>query len=648
MRWASAVVRRSARATAVFVAVAAVLGARPAAAFLPEGHEIIEAAAYRRLLALEVVPGAGVSGRVLLAALMSAGVLLPPPCFDPARPLHGCGARERVETPLAYWPRLLAGAADILIDRQLNQQGQCQHFMAETEDGLTPLDPQRGVPAGLVAPAYTRCMGLLGAAFDGILRDPRRAGWRGVGMYAFVHALEDSFSAAHARRDEHERVVHLLSWTLIDWPVYFRRGLGAFPPGTHHAVSDDRDAAYLEPGGRTEEGAACASLHQPYAVPESCLTHRARAAVAAVTDVLVLTYVLRARAAAEGRTPGLATPADAASWMAFARTHLPSVAAEVAPPLLGREGRARADLFLGATGSLERDGGGVGGWAGRFYYGPALPFVLALSTGAGWSRHDEGARLAGSAGLSLLLPLVRQFTIGFSPATFSLVCGTRLDGCSPDAGATIGEVIVPIGGIWFGLQGPRWSWTARALSGPRYAVLVGWAHESGPGRPAAVDGAAWDPPRPDEVSSFRASRTSRLAYLATSAASTTANEWVGVGLELRRDRDRWDRRAGFGPGLAVEVARGTWEGGGGGSLTLVPSARLYVVPNRLALAAAPALVRVGALAGEAWTADVAGRVGVVLGVGRIELGVDGPPLSYVSRSRWHTRPFSVRLGLLLD
>jgi hypothetical protein len=52
--------------------------------------------------------------------------------------------------------------------------------------------------------------------------------------------------------------------------------------------------------------------------------------------------------------------------------------------------------------------------------------------------------------------------------------------------------------------------------------------------------------------------------------------------------------------------------------------------------------------GDGFAADVAGRVGVAVAFGKVELSVDSPPLSYVSRERWHTLPITVRLGLLFE
>ncbi len=86
----------------------------------------------------------------------------------------------------------------------------------------------------------------------------------------------------------------------------------------------------------------------------------------------------------------------------------------------------------------------------------------------------------------------------------------------------------------------------------------------------------------------------------------------------------------------------------GASLAVAPTVRAYLLPNRLAVTATPALVRVGAFADQAVALDVAGRAGVAFELGRLELDVDAPPLSYVSRSRWHGLPITVRLGLRVE
>ena len=300
----------------LLVTLALGLSSAPALAFALDGHEIIEATAYKRLLALPAVPGTGppaISGRVLLAALIANGVLVVPPCFDRSRLDGDCGAAQRLDLPLQYWPTLRSGGPDLVIDRQLGQRGQCQHFMADTADSLSPVDPRFGVPTGLATaairqtPLYCVWRARSSTGSCAILASPI---WQIAGTYVLMHALEDSYSAAHVDRDSHFEIVHLLSWTLIDWPRYALHGQWGFPASTHHAVHDRRDnRSTCRWDAHTSDGRACRDLHHPYALPEECLTERAKAAAATVVDFLVLTYRLRARASADGRPASLFSPA---------------------------------------------------------------------------------------------------------------------------------------------------------------------------------------------------------------------------------------------------------------------------------------------------------------------------------------------------
>jgi hypothetical protein len=182
-------------------------------------------------------------------------------------------------------------------------------------------------------------------------------------------------------------------------------------------------------------------------------------------------------------------------------------------------------------------------------------------------------------------------------------------------------------------------------------LAFGWAHEDmGEAEPPDALAAAaprWDPPPPDEARAYRRARATEFVYLAASAASTTDNQFIGAGLVWRRDHDRWDRRAGPAFGLQLEADHGTIDGAPhAGSVSVAPLFALYLLPDRLALTALPALVTMGSFGSPGLGFDVAGRAGVVFDLGRIELAVDSPPLSYVSRARWHALPLSVRLGLL--
>jgi hypothetical protein len=635
------------------VAALALLASSPAVAFDLDGHEVIEASAYKRLLALDVVPGTGVSGRTLLGSLIETGVLFQPPCFDRRRWRADCGADQRLDLPVLHWPLLRSGGPDLVLDRQLGQQGQCQHFMARTSDAMSPIDPRLGVPVALATTAYSRCIRIAGVVFDGILRDPQLAQWRMVGTYVLMHAIEDSFSAAHVDRDAHFNVVHLLSWTLIDWPVSFIHGRASFPAPTHHAVTDARDGDYVRGDARTADGRACRDIHHPYAYPDECLTERAKAATDAVVDYLIAIYRLRARAIAQGRQASLFAPEsdeEVAVWAGFLRAHVRSVAAPVEVADRPQAFLPRPDAFVGVQAQAGERRLGLGAWAGQLFFGPALPFALGVSGTVGYARYAGVGQLGAGVNLSLLLPLVRRLAIGAAPAGFRLRCDVHMRDCAEDVVAIVGMLIVPLGdSLWLGIDGPHWSWTERAFSTSWFGLAFGWSHESLSRRaPPASDAATlWDPPRPDDVRAYRSARATRALYLATTFATGSHDSFVGGGVDWRWDHDRWDRRSGLAPGLQLEVNDGAVDGTQrGGAFAMAPVLRAYVIPSRLALTATPALVRV--LLKVPVQVDVAARAGIALEIGRLELAVDSPPLSYVSQSRWHALPFTVRLGLQIE
>jgi hypothetical protein len=527
--------------------------------------------------------------------------------------------------------------------------------MAKTSDGLSPVDPRFDAPIDLATTAYTRCIGIAGVVFDGILRDPYLAGWRMAGTYVLMHAIEDSFSAAHAARDPNFKVVHLLSWTLIDWPQYARHGRARFPAASHHAVTDHRDDDYVRWDARSIDGRACRDFHNPYAYPEECLTERAQAAVGAVVDFLTVIYRVRDRARAQGRPASLfSSPAgeDASPWLEFVRAHIPSVAAEAALPTGPQSPLPRPDVFLGVQGLGGPHTLGTGAWTAGLFYGPALPFALGVSATAGYVRNGAVDQVGGSASLSLLLPLIRRFSIGATPAGLRIGCDTHFQHCTPDLVAQLGVLIVPLGdAIWLGVEGPRWSWTERTVGTSWFGLALGWSHERGShlDQPTPDGVATWDPPRSDEVRAYREARSTHAIYFASTAASGADHAFVGLGFDWRRDRDRWDRRTGFAPELQLEVDGGAIaDARRGGAVAIAPMLRAYLMPSRLALTAAPALVRVGVTEGSTVAGDVAGRAGIVLEVGRVELAVDSPPLSYISRARWQALPFTVRLGLQVN
>ena len=192
-------------------------------------------------------------------------------------------------------------------------------------------------------------------------------------------------------------------------------------------------------------------------------------------------------------------------------------------------------------------------------------------------------------------------------------------------------------------------WSAREFRESRLALALGWWHERHPRDERTSEApTTWNPPAPDEVRAYHLGRTTTLGYLTATIASTAENRTVGAGIEVLLDRDRWDRRAGLAPGLAAEFVAGTVERSDTRVLSIAALGRWYLLPDRVALVLAPAVLRVGLADLDSHGAvDVGGRIGVGLAVGRIEVRADAPTLSYVTTQRWHARPFSMSLAVIL-
>ena len=626
--------------------------ATPARGFMPAGHDAIEAIAYKRLVARARVPGTEVSGRQLLEALFADSLLAAPPCWQPHSRGVSCDERARQQVPLVLWPPTLSGALDMIISRQIDQHGQCQHFMAETVDGLSPIPPGQTVPSGLVNVAYRRCVRVLAGVLQRVVQDPAGAEHQGLGMYALMHAVADGFSAAHVSRQADGRIAHLKSWTLIDWPRYFLRGRFSFPSATHHAIKDDRDEEYLQADGRAVDGRPCQSFGHPYSVPEECLTPLALRAVAAVEDLLILAHRLHRRTEQPHTAASRLALEDAPEWKSYVETHFAGpVSADLRPPEMS--GRVMPNILLGLRGSppIRRDDWSVGLSLARMAPRRALvPFLGRATAVLGYGRDRGVEQLFAGGELALLTPVLAQLALGGTPLSGQVACQPWLHDCDGDARATVVQAMIapPHAHWWAELGGPSWSWLDRAWRGPRLSVSVGWNWDPVPKlrrRYPPPDG--WSPPDL-EAGPYRTTRHSWQIFLASSAGATETQSLLGGGIEVRRDRDQWDRRSGWVPGLRLDVAGGTVEGNDGAVLGLAATVRYYLVPGVLALVASPAVFTLGPQSGSHVAPDLAGRIGVAFAFGSIELSLDSPSLSYLSRDRWHARPLSARLGFFVD
>ena len=151
------------------------------------------------------------------------------------------------------------------------------------------------------------------------------------------------------------------------------------------------------------------------------------------------------------------------------------------------------------------------------------------------------------------------------------------------------------------------------------------------------------------MQAFRESRWTFLAYVAATGASTADNEFIAAGCRAGGTTIDGIDGPAWALGLELQGQHGVINGNAhAGAVSVAPLLVAYLLPNRLAVTAAPALLQVGDVTGHGFGADVAGRLGLALDLGKVELAVDSPPLSYLSRQRWHALPVFVRLGILFD
>ena len=113
------------------------------------------------------------------------------------------------------------------------------------------------------------------------------------------------------------------------------------------------------------------------------------------------------------------------------------------------------------------------------------------------------------------------------------------------------------------------------------------------------------------------------------------------------DRDHFDRRAGLAAGLEAGTNVATQPNTIEVTQLFSLSARWYIVPDHLALAAYPARLDVGAKKDDTWKpfADVGSQGGiVVMPFGGVEIGIDSPRFSWVHLDRAPGTNVGLRLG----
>ena len=246
-----------------------------------EGHNIIEVAAYRRLLArseiqsLSWVAKRPFSGKDVLDVLIAYHVL-----DEPLR-----WGKKADGDPLHSLPIVRSGNLDMVLSRQFEGNSQCFHFMAEANDVYwdTTTDPTYHYPHMLYDSAYPRCVAFITSMFNVILNDVQASHAGDHDVYGLMHCIADSYSAAHVDRDANWKIIHLNVWQPDAFiPYLFHPGAKAFyHDSSHHKTSDERDLDYFD---RAVKDPTCSNYVSPWQVDSNCLSDRGSKAAEALEE----------------------------------------------------------------------------------------------------------------------------------------------------------------------------------------------------------------------------------------------------------------------------------------------------------------------------------------------------------------------------
>lgn len=586
---------------------------------------MIESVAYRDLVARA-------DGKEILAYLIRNGVLARPRCFD-----DDCGKDAAREQPVFFWPILGTGSADLLESRQFGRRGQCFHFMADPPDWRkSPRDPSSGATVAMTRTAYERCLRLITSLFEETVHDPYTATIRGRGAYSLLHAIADSYSRAHVERegDGAGKIRFLKVWMLRVWLV---SPWAAFHPARrlHHSIIDSRDRDHIV-ADRVVSGRRCGDIVAAYEVPPQCLSIEGRAAADATADALVTLYT--------------AMRGDPGAWRGFLERRMASVSA---PLIVEKQHDDEHDwqpnLMIAAR---FRPDFGDDEWelgmtvAAMKVSRRTLPLMPLEAVTLGYARVGGVGMAAGRAEMSFLIPIWDRLGVGLAPVVGTLMCATGPFECHGDLlTQTVRLSFFSDLGIWIDVGGPEFSWIDRVWL-DRVAFTAGVAFDivgklTGH-RPSRPDKSPppWDPPEL-QGDLLERSPNAFAFFVAGDLVSSDDDHLVGVGVEVRRERDRHNRRAGLGLGVELAYERGRINGDRLDDGRLIPWASYFLVPGFLSLRVSPLAFSMGKREDDLYV-DLGAAAQLSVSISAVEVALSGPRFSYVHRDDNQLFPVSLR------
>jgi hypothetical protein len=467
----------------------ALVASAPASAhaFVADGHRVIEAQAYKQLVAegCDDDRGRHVPGDQVLREFIAAGLLDAPTCPGGS---SDCESRRQSD-PLSWWPPPHSDEPDMVLSRQFSREGQCFHFMAMSSDESVAagadhsttrcVDPRGGaenVSCGLVCSAYNSCIETLTTlAYNVAWADAEKARSSHEGLYELMHAVADSYSRAHVEREHGSGRIHYLR---VWQPIAASPLANATQITRHAAPSDDRDDDTLDRFS-TWDGHLCTYYTKlPYGAPTQCLTSEAKQAVSATKDLLCEVRAMRAEHAPRALSATEAVQSHtklmraSARWPGFLARYFPHAHAELctSDAYRGRQEREHVPRLVVAysanytyanPGDMLRNELGVR----IFNEGTAFePAVIRGHVGVGVLRSPLFGSVTTSTtnepyvatSIDVLLPLGDVVTIGTTPLVFDI--GLAKSTATFDVVARPLRVeLAPLGalrGTWVGLAGP--------------------------------------------------------------------------------------------------------------------------------------------------------------------------------------------------
>lgn len=615
---------------------------RSAHAFTLDGHNIIESIAYTTMQSQDFeVHGEDLKGIEILNHLIVEGYLKSP---------AASGAMQGS-------PYLGSGRADLIFSRQFSSNGQCFHFMAQTDDSFS----ERGefdVPVNYSGEAVQRCISLITTLTQEIFQEKSQGGGNYQNVYAVIHMVADSYSDAHSSRTG-QGIQYLRPWRLTTFFPYIYKQVYLLQPSVWWDFANNHHAAFVE--GRDDQFVTsesgfredCEEAPNPYFwEDENCLSPRAREAAETVISYLKTVYEIDRLPGREKDITGSGTD-EAKIWMEFLETNFQPAAKSVEIPATGLEDPEWVPVLnLGFRTRLDEAGNQESALIAEWYYATdkLLPFQLGFSL-EGTGEDREGNFYSSVDPVLLRVSLSENVALGIRPYTIHRLQGRRLTSSSAHLDLYFWDR------MWVQLQMPRYVHQNRvgedrSILRDKYSVAIGIG--------IALGGEAPDREGPPKLLSpwKKSDFDNRESYFEFSLEPyfifNPSRRRSGYGAETVLTRMHWGRRESWrfamGIGFSNDTSAGTeFDSGPPDKLDFWLSTGYFIVSDWVYLGLTPYLFLArgegGILGNEDEKAEQAGAEGKLYVFEKLVISLYVPLYSYTQPSDFELREYTLKIGI---